>query len=418
VAEFRLPDLGEGITEAEIARWLVTEGDAVSEDDALVEVVTDKATVEIPSPFAGTVARIHAGAGEVVPVGTVLVTIGGPPLEEAEVTEAAQAEVTEPAAVEVAARAAAGDPPGEEPATVTAPSKPAINEPRKARAMPPVRRLARTLDVDIDRVEGSGRSGRVLRSDVEAFARGRGEDDAEAASGPPTPDERREPLRGVRRTIAERMAASHRSIPAVTHVEECDVTELDATRRLANERSTGGPRLTYLSFVVKAVVAGLKAHPALNASLDEAAGEIVYHQRYHIGIAVDTPAGLVVPVIRDADQVGLREVGREIERLAKGAREQTLDAAELRGGTFSITSPGRSAGLMATPIILHPQAGILGVHRALDRPVARDGQVVIRKVMNLSITFDHRVLDGMTAARFCSEVVALLEHPGALALEG
>jgi pyruvate dehydrogenase E2 component (dihydrolipoamide acetyltransferase) len=417
VAEFRLPDLGEGVTEAEIGRWLVSEGDTVSEDDALVEVVTDKATVEIPSPYAGTVARIHAGAGEVVPVGTVLVTIGGPPLEEAEVTEAPQAELTEAAEVEMAARAAAGDPPRRERAIVTAPSESTGGEPRRARAMPPVRRLARALDVDIAQVEGSGRGGRVLRSDVEAFARERGEDDADAASRPPTADERREPLRGIRRTIAERMAASHRSIPAVTHVEECDVTELDATRRLANERSKGGPRLTYLSFVVKAAVAGLKAHPALNASLDEAAAEIVYHQRYHIGIAVDTPAGLVVPVIRDADHRGLRDVASEIERLAKGAREQTLDAAELRGGTFSITSPGPTAGLMATPIILHPQAGILGVHRAGDRPVVRDGQVVIRKVMNLSITFDHRVLDGMTAARFCSEVVGLLEHPGALALE-
>jgi pyruvate dehydrogenase E2 component (dihydrolipoamide acetyltransferase) len=418
VAEFRLPDLGEGVTEAEIGRWLVSEGDTVSEDDALVEVVTDKATVEIPSPYAGTVARIHAGAGEVVPVGTALVTIGGPPLEEAEATEAPQAEVTEAAEVEVAARTAAGDPPRQERATVTAPSESTGREPRKARAMPPVRRLARALDVDIAQVEGSGREGRVLRSDVEAFARERGEDDADAAPRPPAADERREPLRGIRRTIAQRMAASHRSIPAVTHVEECDVTELDATRRLANERNKGGPRLTYLSFVVKAAVAGLKAHPALNASLDEAAGEIVYHDRYHIGIAVDTPAGLVVPVIRDADHRGLRDVAREIERLAKGARRQTLGAAELRGGTFSITSPGPSAGLMATPIILHPQAGILGVHRALDRPVVRDGQVVIRKVMNLSITFDHRVLDGMTAARFCSEVVGLLEHPGALALEG
>jgi pyruvate dehydrogenase E2 component (dihydrolipoamide acetyltransferase) len=280
--------------------------------------------------------------------------------------------------------------------------------------MPPVRRLARAHGVDITLVKGSGPKGRILRADVERFARRRGDESAGGAT--PTADEHREPLRGIRRTIAERMTASQR-IPAVTHVEECDVTELDATRRLANERNKDGPRLTYLAFVVKAVAAGLKDHPALNASLDGAAGEIIYHERYDIGIAVDTPAGLIVPVVRAADRKSLREVASEIERLAAGARAGTLEAAELQDGTFTITSPGAAAGLFATPMILDPQAGILGVHRAVDRPVARGGQVVIRKIMNVSITFDHRVLDGMTAARFCSEVVGLLEHPGALALE-
>lgn len=228
---------------------------------------------------------------------------------------------------------------------------------------------------------------------------------------------RREPLRGVRRVIAERMAEAHRVVPPVTHVEECDVTELDATRKLANERSPDQPRLTYMPFIVKAVTTSLREFPALNASLDEDAGEIIFHDNYDIGVAVDTPAGLMVPVVKDADKLRLRDLAREIERLAAAAREGKLIAHELRGSTFTVTSPGPFGGLMATPIVFHPQSAILGVHRATDRPVVRDGQIVIRKMMNLSITFDHRILDGMTAAKFVLNVVRLLEHPAVLALE-
>jgi pyruvate/2-oxoglutarate dehydrogenase complex dihydrolipoamide acyltransferase (E2) component len=217
--------------------------------------------------------------------------------------------------------------------------------------------------------------------------------------------------------IAERMSESHRVIPPVTHVEECDVTELDATRKLANDRAPDEPRLTFLPFIVKAVVQGLKDHPAMNSTLDEEAGEIVFHDHFNIGVAVDTPAGLVVPVVKDADRKRLREIAADIDRLAAGARDGTLGADELRGGTFTVTSPGPFGGLMATPLILHPQSGILGVHRAIDRPVVRDGQIVVRKMMNLSITFDHRILDGMEAAKFALDVVKLLEHPMVLALE-
>jgi pyruvate/2-oxoglutarate dehydrogenase complex dihydrolipoamide acyltransferase (E2) component len=213
------------------------------------------------------------------------------------------------------------------------------------------------------------------------------------------------------------MAHAHQVIPPVTHVEECDVTELDATRKLANERSSDQARLTFLPFIVAAVVRALKDHPALNATLDEDAGEIVYHDHYDIGVAVDTPTGLIVPVIHEADKKNLRHIGGEIDRLAEGARSGTLDATELRGGTFTITSPGPFGGLMATPIIFHPQVAILGVHRATERPVVRDGQIVIRKMMNMSITFDHRVLDGMAASRFILDVVKLLEHPAVIALE-
>lgn len=392
--DFRLPDLGEGVAEAEIDRWLVKEGEEVAEDDPLVEVITDKATVEIPSPWAGVVNRIHVQAGDRVPVGTVLVTIG----EDA--GEVPDIDLREPGEAE---------PESPDP-TADAPP------PKRVQAAPPVRKLARELGVDIASVPGTGPDGRVLREDVERFAAG--SDQAPAAgSASGASGGRREPLRGVRRTIADRMTHAHLTIPPVTHVEECDVTELDATRRLANEREPSGSRLTYLPFIVKAVVAGLEEHPALNASLDEDAGEIVFHDRYDIGVAVDTPEGLVVPVVRGADGKRLRDIAAEVDDLATRARAGTLRAEELRAGTFTVTSPGAFGGLLATPLIMHPQSGILGVHRAVDRPVARDGQVVIRKMMNLSVTFDHRVLDGMTAARFALEVVRLLEHPAVLALE-
>jgi pyruvate/2-oxoglutarate dehydrogenase complex dihydrolipoamide acyltransferase (E2) component len=399
MADFALPDLGEGVAEAEIDRWLVEEGQRINEDDPLVEVITDKATAEIPSPFAGVVSRIHVKSGEIVPVGTVLVTIGD---SEAPL---------------IPAESAMDKPfPGRSEGEI-------VGEQDGAKAMPPIRKLARELGVDVTKVSGSGPGGRILREDVEAAARTGSEDENRQESVPSTPQQqpstgdRRESFRGVRRKIAERMLHAHLTVPPVTHVEECDVTELDATRRLANERAPEEVRLTYLPFIVKAVVQGLKDYPALNASLDEDAGEICYHNRYDIGIAVDTPAGLVVPVIPSADKKRLREIASEIERLSGAARTGTLTNIDLGNGTFTVTSPGPFGGLMATPIVLHPQSAILGVHRATDRAVVREGQIVIRKMMNLSITFDHRILDGMTAAKFILDVVKLLEHPTVLALE-
>ncbi len=381
--DFKLPDLGEGVTEAEVDRWLVSEGDVIAEDDPLVEVITDKATAEIPSPFGGTVTKIHVQAGEIVPVGTALVTI------DATGEATARRATTADTAVTI------------EPDSDTAGVK----------AMPPVRKLARELGVDLSTITGSGKEGRILRRDVEARAR------RPAIVSPAISEGRREPLRGVRRAIARRMSDAHRIVPPVTHVEECDVTELEATRVMANERSPDAPRLTFLPFIVKAVVAALNQYPAVNASLDDDAEEIVYHDRYDIGVAVDTPAGLMVPVVRHADRKGLRQIAGELERLAAGARQGALGAEDLTGSTFTISSPGPFGGLMATPIVFHPQAAILGVHRASERPVVRDGEIVIRRMMNLSITFDHRILDGMTAARFVLEVAKLLEHPAVLALE-
>jgi pyruvate dehydrogenase E2 component (dihydrolipoamide acetyltransferase) len=405
--DFKLPDLGEGVTEAEIDKWLVKEGDVVAEDDLIVEVITDKATAEIPSPFAGTVSKIHAGEGDVVPVGTVLITIGESGTPERNTDE--QPVVLAP------------DAPPPPPTTDVATSAGTGNG-VAVKAMPPVRKLARELGVDLATINGSGPQGRILRADVESAAgAGAPAEITPAAAGASRvdipPGGRRERYRGIRRTIGERMTHAHLTIPPVTHVEDCDVTELDATRRIANERAPDMQKLTFLPFIIKAVVATLKDHPAMNASLDEAAGEIVFHDRYNIGIAVDTPSGLTVPVIKDADTKRLRDIAGELERLSKEAREGTLGADDLRGGTFTVTSPGKYGGLMATPIVFHPQAGILGVHRASERPAVRDGQIVPRLMMNLSITFDHRILDGLTAAKFCLDVVRLLEHPAVLALE-
>ena len=411
--DFLLPDLGEGLTEAEIDRWLVAEGDSVAEDDPLVEVITDKATAEIPSPFAGVVSKIHVQAGTVVPVGTALVTIG----------ETADASAARPHPADGPPPPTAGDPifGGSAGATGNGGAAPAPPEAVEVgtvttgsvKAMPPVRKLARELGVDLSRVRGSGPDGRILREDVDAAANG----GTPADDRPVTGGGRTEPLRGVRRLIAQRMTDAHRIVPPVTHVEECDVTELDATRKLANERSPEQLKLTYMPFIVKAVVTALRGYPALNASLDEEAGEIVFHDRYDIGIAVDTPAGLTVPVVRDADRKRLREIAQDVDRLAKAAREGRSRAEDLRDATFTISSPGPFGGLMATPIVFHPQSAILGIHRATERPVVRNGQIVIRKMMNLSITFDHRILDGMTAAKFVLDVVRLLEHPAVLALE-
>lgn len=406
--DFKLPDLGEGVTEAEIDRWLVKEGDTVVEDDSLVELITDKATAEIPSPYAGTVTKIHHQAGEVVPVGSILITIGdagavpAPPAAPPKVQKAAEKALQEVTAV-APVRSGNGS---------RSPRRPTE---QKVKAMPPVRKLARDLGVDIGVLAGTGPGGRVLREDVEAAATG-----SAPLGGRRTPSsgERREPVKGIRRLIAEKMLEAHRMIPPVTHVEECDITELESLRKVLHERNPERPKTPYLPFIVKAAVAALKKYPAMNSSLDDDAQEIVYYSRYDIGIATDTPQGLMVPVVKGADALSVFEIAAEIRRLAEAAQKGKIKADELKGSTFTITSPGKFAGLMATPIIFYPQAAILGVHRAIDRPWVVDGQIQIRKIMNISVTFDHRVLDGLTAAKFNQEIVTLLEDPGLLGLEG
>jgi pyruvate dehydrogenase E2 component (dihydrolipoamide acetyltransferase) len=341
--EFKLPDLGEGVREGEIARWLVEVGQEIAEDDPLVEIQTDKTTVEIPSPAAGKVARILVEAGELVPVGTPLVLIGA-------------------------------DADGPAP------------EQRKAQATPLVRKVAAELGVDLDSVRGSGPGGRITEDDVRGAAR-------------PVEGERRQPLRGVRRQIAEHLSRSHREVPSVTVVEECDFTALAQAR---GERS-------YLPYVLEAVVAGLKEYPELNATL--AGDEIVYWERYDLGLAVQTEEGLVVPVLRAANEKSLDELAAEAARLAESARAGTLAPEELRGSTFTVTSAGRLGGLFATPLVNHPEVGILGLHRIGPRPAVVDGQIQAREIGWLSCTFDHRVVDGARASEFLLGVIERLQSP-------
>jgi|SRR5579862_69565 len=341
--EFRLPDLGEGLTEGEVARWLVAEGDDVAEDEPLVEIQTDKTTVEIPSPAAGKVARILVAAGQVVPVGTVLVVIGA---DE----------------------------------TVSTPEE--SKQFPRVQATPLVRRVAEELGVDLAGLAPSGPGGRVTEDDVRR-----------AAGGAPAGEGRREPLRGVRRQIADHLARAHREIPAVTFVEECDFSNVDMDLLLPT--------------VLHETAQVLKEFPELNARLE--GDDIVYLDRYDLGVAVQTDQGLVVPVVRGCDTRSVDELRAGVDALAQKAREGRLEPAELRGSTFTVTSAGKLGGLFVTPLINHPEVGILGVHRIAPRPVVRDGEVAVRQVGNVSVTFDHRVVDGARAAAFALAVIARLQ---------
>ena len=344
--EFKLPDLGEGLTEGEIARWLVQEGQEIAEDDPLVEIATDKTTVEIPSPAGGVVTQILVAEGEVVPVGTALVVIGG--------------DKAEPKA--------------------TPPSNSLLQgQEGKVRATPLVRRLAEELGVDLATLTGTGPQGRITEEDVRGTAPGQAQ--------------RREPIRGIKRQMFEHLTRAH-EIPPVTWVEECDFTDLD-TKRL-------------LPLVLKAVAESLQAFPELNARIE--GNDLVFLENYDIGVAVQTEQGLVVPVVRDCDSRSLEELDAEIKRLAEAAQGGKLAPEELRGGTFTVTSAGKSAGLLTTPLINHPQVAILGVYRIADRPVVRDGEIVVRRIGNVSVTFDHRVIDGKRAADFGLAVIERLEN--------
>ena len=425
---FKLPDLGEGVAEGEVVRWLVREGDEVAEDQPLAEVLTDKATVEIPSPRAGRVLRLGAAEGERVPVGHVLVEI-----EEREAGDAAASpdspaeEATEPAAGSAEAEAGPSFSP-----TVRPAAKEAAGLLRAVEATPAVRALARELGIDLTQVKASGPGGRILPDDVkraaaknearleggpapavalevEAPAAGTALD---AAPPPESPDESRVALRGLRRKIAEAMAKSHAVVPAFTFVAEADVDDVLADReRRKAEAEAQGVKLTLVAYVLRALGPSLRAFPYLNASLDDERQEIVLKKRIHVAVAVAAPDGLTVPVVHDADRLGLFEVAREVGRLAEAARQNALKTEELSGATFTVTTTGAKGGVLATPIVHHPQVAVLGIHAAVPRPVARDGQVVIRRLVNLSLSVDHRVIDGQLGAEFLYDLVARLASP-------
>jgi len=419
--EFRLPDIGEGVAEGEVVRWFVKVGEAVREDDPLVSVLTDKANVEIPSPKTGQVVSLHAQVGEKVKVGGLLVTIeaeggggpGAPPTPSPKPSGPASAK---------------------SPALPSSVATPTPVPAGPILATPFVRRRAAELGVDLSRVKGTGPGGRIQESDLE-----QARPDAEAA--PPTPLSKvapsasvsgiegpkveageileRIPIRGIRRVIAEHMTESKHRAAHFTYVEEVDVTELVALRdRMAKHVEKQGVRLSYLPFIVKAVVAGLKAHPKLNATVDDARGELLVRSSYHIGIATAAPEGLIVPVVRDADRKSVVALAKEIQDLAERGRAGKLSRAELSGSTFTITSLGALGGLLATPILNYPEVAILGVHKIQRRPVFRpDGSLAPAEMMNLSISLDHRVVDGYEGAQFVAKVKAYLEDPHQLFAE-
>ncbi len=411
--QFKLPDVGEGVAEGEVVKWHVKEGDQVKENQPLVEIMTDKVNVEIPSPRAGKIARLYAKEGEVVKVGAPLLDIddAGAPLGEKQVP---------PRTVEAAKP---------EPAPPVAPSRaapPVVGAGmRKAEAVlatPATRKLARDLGVDLTQVTGTGPSGRVSDSDVRQFAERGVKAVAQATVAVTAPraegGEERIPLRGLRRRIAEKMVKSKHTIPHVTHFEEIDLTELVELREKAKSiAEKRGIRLTYLPFIMKALVPALRKYPYLNASLDDQAGEVILKKYYNIGVATATDQGLVVPVVKDVDKKTIFQIAQEIELLAQKARTGQLSLEEIQGGTFTVTNVGALGGLIATPIINHPEVAVLGTHRITKRPVVRDGNIVIRDIMYVSLSFDHRVLDGAIAAEFATALKEYLEDPKLFLLE-
>jgi pyruvate dehydrogenase E2 component (dihydrolipoamide acetyltransferase) len=367
--EFKLPDLGEGLTEGEIARWLVEEGQDIAEDAPLVEIATDKTTVEIPSPAAGTVSQILVPEGEVVPVGTVLVVIGGDGASSGPV----QVSDTSTGPRET-------------------PARPGRGGAAKVRATPLVRKVAQELGVDLGAVTGTGPQGRITEEDVRAAGASSGH--VQVSDTGTRPEGTRVALHGIRRQMFEHLTRAHREIPPVTWVEECDFSDVDLKR--------------LVPLVLQAVAESLREFPELNARVEER--ELVLLDRYDIGVAVQTEQGLVVPVVHGADGLSLDELDAEVKRLAEGANAGTLKPEELRGGTFTVTSAGKAAGLFTTPLVNHPEVAILGVYRIADRPVVRDGEVVVRRMGNVSVTFDHRVIDGKRAAEFGLAVIARLQQ--------
>lgn len=398
--DFKFPDVGEGITEGEIVKWEVKVGDKVSEHQTIAKVETDKAVVDLPSPKAGTILRIYHKEGDIVKVGETLVTIG----ETGEEIEKTEVKLTAPASV----------------VGVLEEAPPATGK-LGILATPATRRLARELGVDISQVMGTGLESRITEEDVRKFAEGKGKK-------PETFIRKKKydlygyyesiPIKGVRRSTAKRMIESARAIPHVTQMDEADVTELVRIReRQKDIAQKHGIHLTYLAFVIRAVVGALKQYPYLNSSVDQENEEIILKKYYNIGVAVDTEDGLIVPVVKGTDQKSLMKIAQEIQNLAEKARTREIDLADLKGGTFTVTNIGFIGGTHATPIINYPETAILAMGRIYDKPVVRDGEIVVRKVMPLSLSFDHRVIDGVMAARFTNAVIRYLEDPTLICLE-
>jgi len=397
--EFKLPDIGEGVAEGEVLKWLVSEGDIVKEDQPLVEVMTDKVNVEIPSPKSGRIAKIVAKVGDVVGVGQNLVVFE---VEDAEsgTPQQSQSKYEQGQASERIRKDIQGN----------------------ILAAPATRKLASQLGVDIQNLVGTGQEGRVTVEDVQKASEtlARPKSTIAASVTGDLRDKRTEivPLRGMRKTIAERMVRSAHNAAHVTHVDEVDVTELVLLRGKLNSRAVNGGKnvkLTFLPFIIRALVPALKEFPYVNASIDDQRQEIVLKKYYNIGIATDTDQGLVVPVIRDVDEKSIFNLAIEIEDLVEKARTGNLNLEEVRDSTFTLTNVGSIGGLFSTPLVNYPDVAILGIQRIVKRPVVKNDSIVVRDMMNLSLSFDHRVIDGAYAARFLNRVIAMIENPAFLA---
>jgi pyruvate dehydrogenase E2 component (dihydrolipoamide acetyltransferase) len=400
--QFRFPDVGEGITEGEIVRWLVKEGDEIKVDQAFAEIETDKAIVEMPSPYAGTVLKLHFNEKDIVKVGQVLITVG----EKGEVAEEA--------------RPAAGP-------TIRAEERPAAAAARLEKAeageplaTPKVRKLAQEFGVDLQTVQGSGPAGRITEEDVRAAKEKAVQIPAKPAIKVKSKFDfygsiERLPLRGVRRATAKRMAESVSKAAHVTHIDDADATLLARVReQMKPAAAAEGVKLTYLPLIVKTLIAALKLHPMLNATMDDEEQEILIKKYYNIGIAVDIPEGLIVPVVKAADQKSVLDIAKEIQTLADAARARSLDLADLKGGTFSITNVGMIGGEAATPIINYPEVAILATMKIADRARVENGQVKVKMTLPLCLSFDHRVIDGAEAGRFMNDLKKFIEDEPAL----
>ena len=412
---FRLPDIGEGVTEAEITAWYVKPGDTIVEDQSLIDVMTDKATVDMTSPVGGLVLAVHGAVGDMVAVGAPLVEIelaadAATPVPEAPVPEVAPPAVPE-APEPVATPQPPPPPPPPPPAAPVAPPAPAA----APLAAPATRKRASELGIELALVAGTGPGGVVTPEDLERHRAG---GPAREPGPAPRPDVDAVRITGLRRAIAARMQASKRNIPHFTYVEECDLTALETLRAQLNaEPAPGAPRLTLLPFLMRALARLQPAFPSVNAHYDGDEGVLQVHTAVHVGIATQTAGGLMVPVVRHVETLGLWDCARAVARVAAAARDGSATREDLTGSTITLTSLGPLGGIAATPIINAPEVAIIGPNRLVQRPVVVDGRIEIRTMMNLSSSFDHRIIDGYEAARFVQALKRLLEQPALLFLE-
>ncbi|MBU9710279.1 dihydrolipoamide acetyltransferase family protein [Evansella tamaricis] len=435
--EFKMPDIGEGIHEGEIVKWEVKEGQEVKEDDVLCEVQNDKAVVEIPSPVDGKVAKIHIEEGVVTTVGTVIITFETDAVQPPSAHGDHEEEETAPATEDQAKSEKATEP--------AANLEEEVDENRRVIAMPSVRKYAREKGVTIAKVNGSGKNGRVVKEDVDKFLSGDTGTDSTQTSGetdqsqevsaqPTAPAEKksvtpykgtnaeletREKMSGIRKAISRAMVNSKHTAPHVTLMDEIEVTDLVAHRKKFKEvGAQKGIKLTYLPYVVKALTSALREYPMLNTSLDDSTDEIVHKHYYNIGIAADTEKGLLVPVVKDTDRKSIFSISDEINQLATKAREGTLGSDEMKGASCTITNIGSAGGQWFTPVINHPEVAILGLGRIQEKAVVRDGEVVVAPVLALSLSFDHRIIDGATAQHALNHIKRLLNDPQLIVMEG